>query len=526
MADWNNPTNASTYTNYTTQLKDRDLDLAKGLDPANVTVTNPVANMVRWNSANSRWEKYDGAAWNALVSFYAINISGSAGSVAFANVSGKPTTLAGYGISDAQPLDGDLTAIAALATTGLIRRTGADSWTAGTQVSGGEIADGAVTYTKIQTISATDRLLGRATAGAGVVEEIVCTAFARSLLDDASASTARSTLGISTGTVWTSDNDGSTSGLDADTVDGLEVHTGVNNVANRIVRTDGSGYLQAGYISSGLGNEGNNSNPSRVWGTNGSDAFFRSYLTSALQVAYAANAGNAGTVTNGVYTTGSYSDPAWITSLSGAKVTNAVLTTGSYGDPAWITSLSGSKISGGISGNAGSVTNGVYTTGSYSDPAWITALAGSKISGNISGQAGNTMLFMSTSHNGTYWLVNNWDSTYWHITSNHPAGVRVARADSAGTADSANGVAWTNVSGRPTAVSAFTNDSGYITSSGTAYNISQYTINQSVGTGDSPVFAGLTVGGYAHGTNGWGNRWLQTYAPSNEGSNGDVWYVY
>jgi hypothetical protein len=35
----------------------------------------------------------------------------------FAQLSGKPTTLGGYGITDAQPLDTDLTAIAALATT-------------------------------------------------------------------------------------------------------------------------------------------------------------------------------------------------------------------------------------------------------------------------------------------------------------------------------------------------------------------------------------------------------------------------
>ena len=36
-------------------------------------------------------------------------------------------------------------------------------------------------------------------------------------------------------------------------------------------------------------------------------------------------------------------------------------------------------------GNAGTVTNGVYTTGSYADPTWITSLAGSKITGTISG---------------------------------------------------------------------------------------------------------------------------------------------
>lgn len=33
------------------------------------------------------------------------------------------------------------------------------------------------------------------------------------------------------------------------------------------------------------------------------------------------------------------------------------------------------------SGNAATVTNGVYTNGSYADPAWITSLAGSKIAG-------------------------------------------------------------------------------------------------------------------------------------------------
>lgn len=58
--------------------------------------------------------------------------------------------------------------------------------------------------------------------------------------------------------------------------------------------------------------------------------------------------GNASTVTNGVYTTGSYSNPSWITSLAGTKITNAVLTTGSYADPSWITSLNASKIIGEI----------------------------------------------------------------------------------------------------------------------------------------------------------------------------------
>lgn len=51
-----------------------------------------------------------------------------------------------------------------------------------------------------------------------------------------------------------------------------------------------------------------------------------------------------------------------------------------------------------ISGNAATVTNGVYTSGSYSDPAWITTLAGSKISGAIAGNAG-TATRLATARN-------------------------------------------------------------------------------------------------------------------------------
>lgn len=56
----------------------------------------------------------------------------------------------------------------------------------------------AVTYAKIQNVSATDRILGRSSAGAGSIEEIPCTAYARSLLDDVDAATARGTLGLGT----------------------------------------------------------------------------------------------------------------------------------------------------------------------------------------------------------------------------------------------------------------------------------------------------------------------------------------
>lgn len=59
-----------------------------------------------------------------------------------------------------------------------------------------DIDNDAVTYAKMQNVSATDKVLGRSTAGAGDTEEIVCTAAGRALIDDADAAAQRTTLGF------------------------------------------------------------------------------------------------------------------------------------------------------------------------------------------------------------------------------------------------------------------------------------------------------------------------------------------
>lgn len=118
-----------------------------------------------------------------------------------------------------------------------------------------------------------------------------------------------------------------------------------------------------------------------------------------------------GTITVGVWN-GTQIVDTYIASMDASKLLGTVVSA----------RLSGTY-SINVTGNAGTVTNGVVTTGSYADPAWITSLAGSKISGNITGSASN---------------------------------------------------------------------------------ITSYTINQSLGTANSPTFAGLTVGGYAAVTNNTG----------------------
>ncbi len=59
------------------------------------------------------------------------------------------------------------------------------------------IDNDAVSFAKMQNI-ATDRLLGRVSASTGDIEEVTCTDFAQSLLDDTDAATARTTLGLGT----------------------------------------------------------------------------------------------------------------------------------------------------------------------------------------------------------------------------------------------------------------------------------------------------------------------------------------
>jgi len=56
-----------------------------------------------------------------------------------------------------------------------------------------------------------------------------------------------------------------------------------------------------------------------------------------------------------------------------------------------------------------------------------------------SGKADGSLKFWAASHPNDYYLVNNWTGSYWRITSNHPSGVQVAYADSAGNSSTVGG---------------------------------------------------------------------------------------
>lgn len=73
-------------------------------------------NTIYYRSAANTWTAVTIGS-NLTFSGGTLSASGGGGSSAWADITGKPTTLTGFGITDAQPLDSDLTAIAALTTT-------------------------------------------------------------------------------------------------------------------------------------------------------------------------------------------------------------------------------------------------------------------------------------------------------------------------------------------------------------------------------------------------------------------------
>ena len=105
------------------------------------------------------------------------------------------------------------------------------------------IANDAVTYAKMQNVSATDRLLGRSTAGAGDVEEITCTAAGRALIDDADASAQRATLGLGTAATFNYEEGTFTPSLTAATPGTLS-----NSYTTRIGRYERLGRRVTGHI--------------------------------------------------------------------------------------------------------------------------------------------------------------------------------------------------------------------------------------------------------------------------------------
>lgn len=118
MADHSKPLTTSTYANFVTELDGRFDDLTLGLDPANTSPTNLATNAIRFSSAVSKWQKYDGTTWNDLASSYTININGTVGATTPA--AGSFTTLSSTGNTTLGNASGDTVTITGTIQPGVV----------------------------------------------------------------------------------------------------------------------------------------------------------------------------------------------------------------------------------------------------------------------------------------------------------------------------------------------------------------------------------------------------------------------
>lgn len=107
-------------------------------------------------------------------------------------VSGSPITTSG---TLTFALANDLAAVEALAATGIVRRTGAETWSAGTTVSTAEIADDAVTNAKSANM-ATKTYKGRTSSGTGDPEDVAVATVRVDLGEKVTALTDGATISV------------------------------------------------------------------------------------------------------------------------------------------------------------------------------------------------------------------------------------------------------------------------------------------------------------------------------------------
>jgi len=228
------------------------------------------------------------------------------------------------------------------------------------------------------------------------------------------------------------------------------------------------------------------------------------YLTSVTNIT-----GNAGTVSNGVYTNGSYANPAWITSLAYSKLTDApdlatVATSGAYADLSGKPNLATVATTGSysdltnrptiFSGNYADLANKpVLFDGAYLSLTGRPNLAQVAISGSYDDLSNKPSIPSLTGYATEAW-VNSQGFGSGSFTGNYNDLTNKPNLFSGSYNDLTNKPSIPTV---PTDVSAFNNDSGYITSSSLAgYATEAWVNSQGFGSG-----SGASTGNWGFSSN-------------------------
>jgi hypothetical protein len=113
MANWNNPTTSTLYTDFPAEIKDRDVELARGLDPNTCSPypTNLPTNALRWTASggNYKLRSYNGSVW-ADATGLAMSITGSAATL----TTTRTFSISGDGTAAAQNFNGSANVVLSL----------------------------------------------------------------------------------------------------------------------------------------------------------------------------------------------------------------------------------------------------------------------------------------------------------------------------------------------------------------------------------------------------------------------------
>jgi hypothetical protein len=152
-----------------------------------------------------------------------------------------------------------------------------------------------------------------------------------------------------------------------------------------------------------------------------------------------------------------------------------------------------------VTGNANTVTDGVYTSGSYADPTWITSLAGSKITGNISGQAGSVANALTAGTGISYSAGTTYNGSTAITISNSAPDQTVVLTSGTGISTSGTYPSFTVTNTAPDQIVALTG-AGTTSISGTYPNFTITSNDQYAGTVTSVSGTGTVNGISLSGT--------------------------